>query len=137
MYSFTDMKKNPLTIPFLWDRDWFRPDLGPYNVDVMKPGQAAAQKPQSNNAPAQAANPGQQPQALVVPDLRGMAHTDATKQLQALGVDVQKDVKYFKGGPATRAVDTHRIRNQEPKPGTPLEPGMRVSLQVWEAPAVK
>ncbi len=126
VYQFREMKKNPLNFGALVGKDWFRPNLRPYNVTVMQPGQGQGQGQ---------ANATQKPQASVVPDLKGLPYTEAVEQLESLGLS-KEDISLHKGGAAANAADVYHVRNQNPAPGAPLKPGLKVALQVWDKQAL-
>lgn len=137
VYRFQDFKKNQND----WIGPWinanaktrFTPDLRDFQVQVVgeeRPGEIAenAAKPPIGDGPA----------ALV--NVSGLNHNDAVKQLERQGL---KRVKgnaaanqiVLEAGPAAKNPDeVFTVKSQDPAPGTPLQPGMKVKLTIYTDP---
>ena len=102
VYSFADPKVNGLFDP--WWRNPWKPDLRDYSVNVS---------------------------GEVLPDLTGEAHTTAAQMLVQRGIP-EDNIRKLPGGPATQKGDVFRVRQQEPTPGTLIQPDTVVTLYIWE-----
>lgn len=111
VYTFREFEVNKenanwLQVAFGADKDPFRPKLAGYQFKV--------QTPQN-----------QEPQ--FVPSLAGLSHEDATKLLMQMGCQVQ----FVKGAATPDGKLVGKVYNQNPAAKTPLQPGMKVMLAVY------
>jgi hypothetical protein len=136
VYRFQDFKKNQNE----WIGQWinanaktrFTPDLRDFQVQVVgeeRPGEMAenAAKPPIGDSEA----------ALV--NVSGLNHNDAVKQLERQGLKrVKGDAAnqiVLEAGPAAKNPDeVFTVKSQDPAPGTPLKPGMKVRLTIYTDP---
>ena len=135
VYRFQDFKKNQNE----WIGQWintnaktrFTPDLRDFQVQVVgeeRPGEMAenAAKPPIGDSEA----------ALV--NVSGLNHNDAVKQLQRQGLQRVKgaanQIVLEAGPPATNPDDVFTVKSQDPAPGTPVKPGMKVKLTIYTDP---
>jgi TIGR03009 family protein len=117
VYSFSNLKRNPLTFENLkFSR--FTPSLKGLNVLTIN---------ESEVAPP------------VVPALGGLHFEEALKQLDQLGLKRTKDasnrVTLEQGNVAPTPKQKFHVEAQTPAPGTPLEPGLKVTLRLYADPA--
>lgn len=156
VYSFTNMEINKvdwLRLPGIPKKDLFTPDLRGYQVNVIQteaqgggiakredntvldqPRQAQAQPPQAQPPQAQPAVAG------AVPNVTGMDYRDAVISLERMGLqrnvpEAERTILLAPGPVAQRTADIYKVHSQNPEPGTPLKPGMKVSLTIWNKPA--
>ena len=115
VYSFSNIKANGVP----WWRNPFKPNLRDYDVHVL----SADEEPTAVGQ--------RKPDSPVIPDLTGLAHTLACEKLKRLGI-APENIKKLRGGPATRAQDEFRVREQEPPPRTRIQPDTKVLLYLWE-----
>jgi hypothetical protein len=137
VYRFQDFKKNQNE----WIGQWinanaktrFTPDLRDFQVQVVgeeRPGEMAenAAKPPIGDSEA----------ALV--NVSGLNHNDAVKQLERQGLkrvkgDAAANQIVLEAGPAAKNPDeVFTVKSQDPAPGTPLKPGMKVRLTIYTDP---
>ncbi len=135
VYRFQDFKKNQKD----WIGNWintdartrFTPDLRDFQVQVVgeeRPGEMAenAAKPPISDGPP----------ALV--NVSGLNHNDAVKQLQRQGLQRVKgaanQIVLEAGPPAKNPDDVFTVKSQDPAPGTPVQPGMKVKLTIYTDP---
>lgn len=137
VYRFQDFKKNQNE----WIGQWinanaktrFTPDLRDFQVQVVgeeRPGEMAenAAKPPIGDGEA----------ALV--NVSGLNHNDAVKQLERQGLkrvkgDAAANQIVLEAGPAAKNPDeVFTVKSQDPAPGTPLKPGMKVRLTIYTDP---
>jgi beta-lactam-binding protein with PASTA domain len=75
----------------------------------------------------------------VVPALGGLHFEEALKQLDQLGLKRTKDasnrVTLEQGNVAPTPKQKFHVEAQTPAPGTPLEPGLKVTLRLYADPA--
>lgn len=75
----------------------------------------------------------------VVPALGGLHFQEALKQLEQLGLKRTKDagnrVVLQQGKVAPTPEQKFHVESQSPAPGTPLEPGLKVTLRLYDDPA--
>lgn len=137
VYRFKDFKKNEKD----WIGNWinadaktrFTPDLRDFQVQVVgeeRPGEMAenAAGPPISDGPA----------ALV--NVSGLNHNDAVKQLQRQGLQRVKgnpaanQIVLEQGPPAKNPDEVFTVKSQDPAPGTPVKPGMKVKLTIYTDP---
>lgn len=135
VYRFQDFKKNQKE----WLGNWintdartrFTPDLRDFQVQVVgeeRPGEMAenAAKPPIGDGPP----------ALV--NVSGLNHNDAVKQLQRQGLQRVKgganQIILEAGPPAKNPDEVFTVKSQDPAPGTPVKPGMKVKLTIYTDP---
>jgi hypothetical protein len=137
VYRFKDFKKNEKD----WVGNWinadaktrFTPDLRDFQVQVVgeeRPGEMAenAAKPPIGDGSA----------ALV--NVSGLNHNDAVKQLQRQGLQRVKgnpaanQIVLEQGPPAKNPDEVFTVKSQDPAPGTPVKPGMKVKLTIYTDP---
>lgn len=135
VYRFQDFKKNQKD----WIGNWinadartrFTPDLRDFQVQVVgeeRPGEMAenAAKPPISDGSAALVNVG------------GLNHNDAVKQLQRQGLQRVKgeanQIILEAGPPAKNPDEVFTVKSQDPAPGTPLKPGMKVKLTIYTDP---
>ena len=137
VYRFQDFKKNGEG----WIGNWinadaktrFTPDLRDFQVQVVgeeRPGEIAenAAKPPISDGPP----------ALV--NVSGLNHNDAVKQLERQGLkrvkgDAAANQIVLEAGPAAKNPDdVFTVKSQDPAPGTPVKPGMKVRLTIYTDP---
>jgi hypothetical protein len=79
------------------------------------------------------------PPPAVVPDLAGLHFQEALKQLEQLGLKRTKDpanrVLLQEGRTAPKPEQKFHVETQTPAPGTPLQPGLKVTLRLYADPA--
>ena len=138
VYKFRDFKKNQKSLAeFLGGnpKTHFTPDLRDFQVQIIgdeKPPEISG-KPDPKLAPGDAGE-------AALANVSGMKHDDAVKQLQRQGLkrlkgDQQANQIVLEAGPpATSPEQVFTVRSQEPAPGTPLKPGMKVKLSIWTDP---
>jgi TIGR03009 family protein len=140
VYQFSRLERNKgewFGLPsFLTQKNIFQPDLRDMQVHVIGPdGQVANLE---ENADAE----GEAPKGMV-PNVIGMNHQDAVIQLERMGFHrkadegKQKTILIIPGDPAKKEEDVFTVESQDPKPGTPVKPGMKVKLTLWNKPDVK
>jgi hypothetical protein len=137
VYRFQDFKKNQKEWIGPWvnadARTRFTPDLRDFQVQVVgeeKPGEMAenAAKPAIGDSEA----------ALV--NVSGLNHNDAVKQLERQGLkrvkgDASANQIVLEAGPAAKNPDeVFTVKSQDPAPGTPVKPGMKVKLTIYTDP---
>lgn len=137
VYRFQDFKKNGEGWIGSWinadEKTRFTPDLRDFQVQVVgeeRPGEIAenAAKPPIGDGEA----------ALV--NVSGLNHNDAVKQLERQGLKRVKgdaavnQIVLEAGPPAKNPDDVFTVKSQEPAPGTPLKPGMKVKLTIYTDP---
>ncbi len=66
----------------------------------------------------------------VVPDLVGLPHTEAEARLKKLGLK-KEQISKIRGDAAQRPEDVYHVQDQVPKPGTPIDGSIRVSMRLW------
>jgi TIGR03009 family protein len=120
VYTFGQFEVNPkekskvLIAVFGPEEDPFRPKLKGYNVLVHTPPENGAGAP---------------PNPKVLPSVAGLSHEEATKLLKQLGCEVQ----LFRGQKkAPEGKLNFKVYNQEPAAKTPLQPGLKVKLTVYD-----
>ena len=137
VYRFQDFKKNGEG----WIGNWinmdaktrFTPDLRDFQVQVV-----GEEKPPEMAENAAKPPIGDQPSALV--NVSGLNHNDAVKQLQRQGLQRVKgnaaaNQIVLEAGPAAKNPDeVFTVKSQEPAPGTPITPGMKVKLTIYTDP---
>jgi TIGR03009 family protein len=117
VYTFGQFKineeKSKLLMAFFGpDPDPFRPKLNGYNFLVHTPPANGAGAPPN-----------------VLPSVAGLGHEEASKLLKQLGCEVQ----LFRGQKkAPEGKLTFKVYNQEPPAKTPLQPGLKVKLTVYD-----
>ena len=80
------------------------------------------------------------PNGLV--NVAGMNHQNAVIQLERQGLKRVKDdadanqIVLEAGPAASNPNDVYTVKAQDPAPGTPLKPGMKVKLTIWTDPKV-
>lgn len=126
VYKFRDFKKNQKTFAeFLGanPKTHFTPDLRDCQVQVI-----GDEKPPEI------------PNGLV--NVAGMNHQNAVIQLERQGLKRVKDdadanqIVLEAGPAASNPNDVYTVKAQDPAPGTPLKPGMKVKLTIWTDPKV-
>ena len=136
VYRFQDFKKNQNN----WVGPWinanaktrFTPDLRDFQVQVV-----------GEEKPEMAENTAKPPigdglAALV--NVSGLNHNDAVKQLERQGLkrvkgDATANQIVLEAGPAAKNPDdVFTVKSQEPAPGTPVKPGMKVKLTIYTDP---
>jgi hypothetical protein len=141
VYKFNELKKNRSALPaFLGGnpKTHFTPDLREFHVQMIgdeKPAEIAENPAQGGGSETA---PMDRTPALI--NVSGLNHNAAVIQLERQGlkrVKGDKDANQIvleAGPPATRAEDVFTVKSQDPKPGTPLQPGMKVKLTIWTDP---
>lgn len=120
VYSFSKLKKNGSIFELLKlsAGSRFTPSLKDFHVLPV-------------DAPAQP----------TVPELAGMHYQEALRQLEQLGLKRTKDagnrVLLQEGSTAPTAEQKFHVQSQTPAAGTPLEPGVKVTLRLFADPAKK
>lgn len=120
VYSFSKLKKNGSIFELLKLSAGarFTPSLKDFNV-----------LPIDSAAPA------------TVPDLAGLHFQEALKQLEQLGLKRTKDagnrVFLQEGNPAPAPEQKFHVQSQTPAAGTPLQPGVKVTLRLFADPTRK
>ncbi len=150
VYSFSGLKANePAWIDKLFDKQdpktRFTPDLRGFNVNVSDgaepvqtaeiPPKGPRPQPPANQPPANQlpANP-----ALV--NVQGLFHANAVIELERQGLKRDRanadanNIILEAGPPAENEKDVYTVRSQDPSPGTPMKPGMKVRLSIWTKP---
>lgn len=125
-YSFLDLTVNSRVDEFLENvgRTPFKPSIPRgFTVKVMD-GDADAREGQP------VVMPQKPPAGPILPNLIGLSHEEAEKELVRLGV-AKENIAKFPGKPAVRDADIFKVRQQKPLPGTPITLAIRVSLQLW------
>lgn len=137
VYRFQDFKKNQKD----WIGNWinadartrFTPDLRDFQVQVV-----GEEKPPEMAENAAKPPIGDGPPALV--NVSGLNHNDAVKQLERQGLkrvkgDASLNQIVLEAGPAAKSADeVFTVKSQDPAPGTPLKPGMKVKLTIYTDP---
>ncbi|MEY3174682.1 MAG: hypothetical protein RLZZ436_2596 [Planctomycetota bacterium] len=81
------------------------------------------------------------PAPPVVPELAGLHFQEALRQLEQLGLKRTKDagnrVILQEGSPAPNPDQKYHVQSQTPAAGTPLQPGIKVTLRLFADPAKK
>ncbi len=120
VYSFSKLKKNGSIFELLKLSAGarFTPSLKDFNV-----------------LPIDAAAP------ATVPELAGLHFQEALQQLEQLGLKRTKDagnrVLLQEGSPAPSSEQKFHVQSQTPAAGTPLQPGLKVTLRLFADPAKK
>lgn len=141
VYKFTNFQvnKNEFFGIITGSNPNFTPDLKGFNVQTI--GTENPVPLADGNPPAvlKPENPGMPAGGLV--NVTGFVHSEAVLQLQRQGLKRDKQDKQANqillesGPPATRKEDVYTVKSQDPPPGTPLKPGMKVRLTIWTDPA--
>lgn len=124
VYRFSKLKVNSRAGKVLgfFGRQPFKVDLHDYQVNVAMP---------DNGQPIPGAGPqGAAPGLAVVPNVIGLSHQKAEAALNRVGIG-SKNISKLRGKAARTASQVFRVQQQNPVPGTPIEPGTRVSLRFW------
>lgn len=79
------------------------------------------------------------PEVRSIPNLAGVPHKDAVEELEKLGLIKSKDAEsnqivLLQGAPAPEKEQIYTVESQTPKAGTPLQPGMKVTLKLFTDP---
>ena len=150
VYSFTNFTVNKPTfldqLTFKNPKTRFSPDMREFNVQIVESGgpplARAADPKNGPTALREPANPrsAANPESTGLINVGGVKHNEAVLQLERQGLKRTKDdgtneILLYAGPPAQKAEDIYTVRSQNPPPGTPLKPGMRVTLEIWNDPA--
>ncbi len=134
VYKFQDFKKNQKNLPvFLGGnpKTHFTPDLRDFNVQIV--GDENPQK-MVEGPPAQ----GESPPGNALANVGGLKHDEAVLQLTRQGlkrVKGEENQIILEAGPAaTNPEDVFTVKSQDPAPGTPLGPNVKVKLVIWTEP---
>jgi hypothetical protein len=150
VFQFSSFKKN--------EKDWqmrlklenpktrFTPDLRGLNVHTIPSEGEGSRAPEGTPIAenrgktmldGDAAKPAIEEAALV--NVEGLAHTNAVIELERQGlkrIDGQDNQIIFEPGPpARKPEDKYKVMKQDPPAGTPLKPGMKVKLVLFNDPA--
>ncbi len=123
VYRFSDLKVNgSLFERVIFRTAGFTPSLRGFNVVNVNP-----------EGPAVAGGPS------VVPNLTGAPFKDAVAELEKLGLTKNKDAQLnqivlLQGSPAPEKEQIYTVESQTPKAGTPLQPGIKVTLKLFTDP---
>lgn len=138
VYQFSGLVRNneggwKKLIPGLTARNIFSPDLRDYHtINIGPDGPMSEQYAGDADDPAQGKGP------ALIPNVTGMNHQDAVKQLERLGFNSAKgkDQTIFlrQGKPARNADEMYKVESQEPKAGTPMKAGDVIKLTLWDKP---
>lgn len=137
VYRFQDFKKNQKD----WIGSWmntnaktrFTPDMRDFQVQVV-----GEEKPVETAENAAKPAIGDGPPALV--NVSGLNHNDAVKQLERQGLKRVKgnaavnQIELEAGPAAKNADEVYTVKSQDPPPGTPVKPGMKVRLTIYTDP---
>lgn len=132
VYKFRDFKKNQKSLPeFLGmnPKTHFTPDLR--ELQVVQVGEDRPPQIGGNG------NDDTEPISTRLVNVTGMNHETAVTHLQRQGlqrIKGDKDANQIvleAGPPAKRPEDIFTVKSQDPAPGTPLRPGMKVRLTIW------
>lgn len=150
VYSFTNFTVNKPTfldhLVFKNPKTRFSPDMREFNVQIVETdGPPVARAADPKNGPTamrEPANPrsGANPERTGLINVGGVKHDEAVVQLERQGLkrtkeEATNEILLKAGPPAQKAEDIYTVRSQNPPPGTPLKPGMRVTLEIWNDPA--
>lgn len=123
VYKFRELQKNKKTLPvFLGGnpKTHFTPDLRDFQVQVVG-GESSEEN-------------------MKLANVSGLNHEDAIKQLERQGLKRVKGDKEANqiileaGPPASKPAEIYTVKAQDPPPGTPIEPGMKVKLTILTDP---
>lgn len=142
VYSFTkiEINKGNGFINTVLGRNPFKPDLKGYNVQVIEPGQNSMAD--AGNAPprqsdAQGMNERNMKPAAVarIPNVIGKSHEQAEQDLLNAGVP-KSLISKQRAGAAKRPQDVYKVRDQNPRAGTPvsavLKSKTKIALAIYE-----
>lgn len=119
VYRFSDLKVNgSLFERVIFRTAGFTPSLRGFNVVNVNP---------------------EGPAPSVVPNLTGAPFKDAVAELEKLGLTKNKDAQLnqivlLQGSPAPEKDQIYTVESQMPKAGTPLQPGIKVTLKLFTDP---
>lgn len=135
VYSFTKVEINKTDfIKMLIGRTPWKPDLRNYNVQIIQQGQNGAVANNRPDAPQGNANQGSSQsmkvaQVAAIPNVVGKGHAEAKQILINAGVPDQL-ISIQRGGPARIKTDVYTVRDQNPRPGTPVSAVMQANKKV-------
>ena len=131
VYRFSELKANgSLFERVIFRTAGFTPSLRGFNVVNVNPeGSSVAGAP---GAPV-VVDPS------VVPNLTGAPFKEAVAELEKLGLTKNKDAQLnqivlLQGSPAPEKDQIYTVESQTPKAGTPLQPGIKVTLKLFTDP---
>ncbi|MEP3482414.1 MAG: PASTA domain-containing protein [Fuerstiella sp.] len=139
VYTFTKIEVNQGNgfINTVLGRNPFKPDLKGYNVQVIEQGQNNMANASENGRPQNGINAqGMKPASVaMIPNVIGRPHAEAEQLLLNAGVPKEMISKQ-RGGPPKNPADTYKVRDQNPKAGTPLatvlQARKKVALLIYE-----
>ncbi len=148
VYQFSDFVKNQpnwrMRLGGVNPKERFTPDLRGYTVHTINPdgtpstdGVPMAQGTPKTMLDGDAAKPTIDEKVLV--NVEGLVHTEAIIQLERQGLKRAKgddnQIVLQPGKPAQKKEDVYKVISQEPPAGTPMKPGMKVKLVLFDDPA--
>ena len=149
VYTFTNFTVNKPTfldhLTFKNPKTRFSPDMREFNVQIVETdGPPVARTADPKNGPLALHEPAKprrtaDPESTGLINVGGVKHNEAVLQLERQGLKRTKDeatneIVLQAGPPAQKPEDIYTVRSQNPPPGTPLKPGMKVTLEIWNDP---